>query len=97
MTTPWKVYCDTITDAIREDACERIRAAHTAPHATPPDLLDFCSGLGEVELEAHHLADLLSYAEECGAARGPVLRAHLADLRHMQAELAALVAEAEAA
>jgi len=80
--SPWETYRDR---------------ANAAVHAAPRDLIDFCAGLGEVELDAHHLAEILSYADECGALRGPVLRSHLADLRHMQADLAALVREAEEA
>ncbi len=96
-TETWKAYCDATTDAVRDAYCERTYgAAHTDPPPTP-DLIDFCFGLGGIELEVSQLARLLHYAASCGAQRTPTLRAHLVDLRHMQAELAALVSEAEAA
>ena len=61
-----------------------------------PDLLDFSFALGDVSLEFANLARLLQNADECGAQRGPTLRAHLDELRHMAADAAALVVEAEA-
>ena len=72
-------------------------AAHHVPSEEPRDLIDFCSSLGDVELKFNQLARLLDDAAECDAQRIPTLRAHRDDLRHIQAELAALVAEAEAA
>jgi hypothetical protein len=59
------------------------------------DLLDFCFDLGSVQLDIVRLGRLLQHAEDAGALRRPVLRAHVDDLRHIQAELAALVTEAE--
>ncbi len=91
--TFWKARYD---DAIRQAYCERTYgAAHPPPQ--PRDLINFCFDLGSIELAAIHLERDLRDADECGAMRGPTLRRHLPELRHMQAELAGLVAEAEAA
>ncbi len=81
----WNGYC-TISHA----------AAHPVP-AAKSDLLDFSFSVDHLRLEAANLVRLLRHAEAAECERGPVLRAHLPDLRHMQAELAALVSEAEAA
>ncbi len=82
----WDSYCDR---------------AHAAAHPATEgrDLLDVCADLGELEVEVHHLGELFAYAAdpECGALRRPVLRAHAADLRHMQSIINALVSEAEVA
>jgi hypothetical protein len=67
------------------------------PAEEPRDLIDFCSDFGKVELSITQFARLLDDAAECDAARVPTLRAHRDDLRHIQAALAVLVAEAEAA
>ncbi len=94
----WQAFCAATTEAIREAAHDRIYgAAHPAPATAPRDLVDFCFSLGGIELAAVQLERVLFVADECGAQRAPTLRAHLPDLRHMQAELAALVSEAESA
>ena len=95
MITPWEAHYAATTERM-------YGAAHPAPPPHPEqetsrDLLDFCSSFGDVELKFNQLARLLVDAAECDAQRIPTLRAHRDDLRHIQAELAALVAEAEAA
>jgi hypothetical protein len=100
MPTPaetWKAYCSATTDAIREAASERMYgAAPPTPHPIGLDMIDLCCAARGLRNDAAYLERVFGDAEDLDAERGPTLRAHLADLRHMQAELAALVAEAEA-
>jgi hypothetical protein len=91
----WKVYCAATTDAIREAACERMYGAqHPAPQPIALDMIDLCCAIAGLRADAAYLERVIGDAEDRDEQRAPTLRAHLPDLRHMQA---ALVTEAEAA
>ncbi len=92
--TFWKARCD---DAIRKAYCERTYGVTPLPPAAKSDLREFRFSVDHFRLEAANLVRLLQHAEDAECECGPVLRAHVHDLRHMQAELAVLVSEAEAA
>jgi hypothetical protein len=94
----WKVYCDATTDSIREAAYERMYgAAHPAPQPIALDMINLCCSARRLLTDAAYLSRVFDDAEDIGADRVSTVRKHRDDLRHMQAELAALVAEAEAA
>jgi hypothetical protein len=64
---------------------------------TEADMIDLCCSARHLRSDAAYLARVFDDAEDLGADRVSTLRKHRDDLRHMQAELAALVQEAEAA
>jgi hypothetical protein len=73
----------------------KLRIVRQPRQPPPADLLDISFALAQIRLEAQQLSRFFVIADECGAARGPTLRAHIDDLRRLQGEIAALVAEAE--
>jgi hypothetical protein len=62
---------------------------------TEADMIDLCCSARNLRSDAAYLARVFDDAEDRDEERAPTLRAYLTDLRHMQAELAALIAEAE--
>ncbi len=88
--TAWEGFCGKMTDAIREAAHDRMYGA-----APPRDLIDFTYAVDHLRLEAADLVRLLQHADGYECHCGPVLRAHLPQLRQLRDEAAALVTEAE--
>jgi hypothetical protein len=81
-----------------DDYCANSQvAAHPAPHPIGLDMIDLCCAISGIRADAAYLERVIGDAEDRDEERGPTLRAHLSDLRHLQAELAALIAEAESA
>ncbi len=60
-----------------------------------PDLIDCAFALGAMEVDCKHLKRQFVHADECGAGRSQMLRAHLGDLHRLRHTVDCLIAEAE--